>query len=64
MIPWRSAGVTMKPTLSVSMDQSSNLDAIANDQQIPNPACAGESMAMAMSISEHISSQFEVLTSF
>ncbi|KEH43767.1 hypothetical protein MTR_1g102580 [Medicago truncatula] len=36
----RSAGVIMKPILLVGMDQSSNLDAIANDQQIPIAACA------------------------
>jgi len=50
----------MKPRLLVGMGQSSNLDAIANDQQIPIAACAGESM----SISEHISNQSKVLTFF
>jgi hypothetical protein len=44
------------------MDQSSNLDAIANDQQIPIAACAGESISK--SISEHISNQSKVLTIF
>ncbi|KAL2334659.1 hypothetical protein Fmac_015872 [Flemingia macrophylla] len=37
-----STSVTVKPTLSVNMSQSSDLDMIANDQQTPRPASSGE----------------------
>ncbi|CAJ1952730.1 unnamed protein product [Sphenostylis stenocarpa] len=35
-----SASVTMKPTLSISMDQSSDLDMVEKDQQISRSACS------------------------
>ncbi|KAG2384817.1 uncharacterized protein HKW66_Vig0119090 [Vigna angularis] len=42
-----SACVTMKPTLSVSMAQSSTLDKVSNYQQIPRSASSGEHMHMS-----------------
>ncbi|XP_061346944.1 methyl-CpG-binding domain-containing protein 13-like [Gastrolobium bilobum] len=49
-----SAGVSTKPTLSVSMSHSSDFDMIVNDQQVPRPASVGKYTPMP--ISEHISS--------
>ncbi|RDY02702.1 Methyl-CpG-binding domain-containing protein 13, partial [Mucuna pruriens] len=49
MVSSQSTSVTMKKTLSVSMGQSSALDMIANDQQIPRPASSGEYMSVPMS---------------
>eukprot|EP00256_Glycine_max_P038873 XP_006587324.2 uncharacterized protein LOC102664718 [Glycine max] len=50
-----SRSVTMKPTLSVSKGQSSDLDMIANDQQIPRSASSEEYLDVP--ISECISNQ-------
>ncbi|XP_020205292.1 uncharacterized protein LOC109790523 isoform X2 [Cajanus cajan] len=50
-----SASVTLKPTLSVSMGQSSDLNMIANDQQTPRPASSGEYKSVP--ISDFISNQ-------
>ncbi|XP_019453154.1 PREDICTED: uncharacterized protein LOC109354844 isoform X1 [Lupinus angustifolius] len=54
--------ITSNPTLSANIGLSSDLDMIANDQQISNPACSGEHMPMSMPISEHVSSQCVVDT--
>ena len=45
----------MKPTLSISMAQSSNLDMLANYQQSPRSASSGEHMHVPNSkfISNH-----------
>ncbi|KAG4941725.1 hypothetical protein JHK87_045596 [Glycine soja] len=50
-----STSVTVKPTLSISMGQSSDMDMIANDQQIPRSASSEEYMSVP--ISECISNQ-------
>nr|KYP36842.1 hypothetical protein KK1_042006 [Cajanus cajan] len=55
-----SASVTLKPTLSVSMGQSSDLNMIANDQQTPRPASSGEYKSVP--ISDFISNQCAVGT--
>ncbi|KAG5133912.1 hypothetical protein JHK82_025100 [Glycine max] len=44
-----SRSVTMKPTLSVSKGQSSDLDMIANDQQIPRSASSEEYLDVPIS---------------
>ncbi|XP_027923245.1 methyl-CpG-binding domain-containing protein 13 isoform X1 [Vigna unguiculata] len=51
----KSPSVTMKPTLSISMAQSSNLDMLANYQQSPRSASSGEHMHVPNSkfISNH-----------
>ncbi|TKY51281.1 methyl-CpG-binding domain-containing protein 13 [Spatholobus suberectus] len=51
MVRETSDSGTMKPTLSVSMDQSSSLASLANDHQIPNPAHVGESTSISVHIS-------------
>lgn len=58
MISSQSRSVTMKPTLSVSKGQSSDLDMIANDQQIPRSASSEEYLDVP--ISECISNQCKV----
>ncbi|CAL0328623.1 unnamed protein product [Lupinus luteus] len=59
-----SAGATSNPILSVSMGLRSDMDLIANDHQIPKPACSGELMPMHAPISEHISSRCVADTKF
>ncbi|KAG4952523.1 Methyl-CpG-binding domain-containing protein 13 [Glycine max] len=44
-----STSVTVKPTLSISMGQSSDMDMIANDQQIPRSASSEEYMSVPIS---------------
>lgn len=58
MISSQSTSVTVKPTLSISMGQSSDMDMIANDQQIPRSASSEEYMSVP--ISECISNQCKV----
>jgi len=45
----------MKPTLTLSMNQNSSLDGLANEHQIPNPR-AGESTSVAIHNSSHCKS--------
>ncbi|KAE9621031.1 hypothetical protein Lalb_Chr01g0009251 [Lupinus albus] len=54
-----SAGVTSNPTLSVSTGLSSDMDLIANDHHIPEPACSGGHVP----ISEHISGRYTKIIS-
>ncbi|XP_068502831.1 uncharacterized protein [Phaseolus vulgaris] len=49
-----SACVTMKPTSSISMGQSSDLDMVANYQQIPRSASSGEYMHVPVPDSKFI----------
>ncbi|RZB44121.1 uncharacterized protein LOC114402859 isoform X2 [Glycine soja] len=53
---------TMKPTSSPSMDQSSTLDALVNDNKIPTPIHAGASTSISVHLSDNGASPEKHLT--
>ncbi|RZB44119.1 hypothetical protein D0Y65_054245 [Glycine soja] len=61
LLPCSDSG-TMKPTSSPSMDQSSTLDALVNDNKIPTPIHAGASTSISVHLSDNGASPEKHLT--